>query len=76
MNQSEIEAVARALYEIQEGARGWHREPLRLKTRFRREVQAAIAALDKAEHRSRASRSAARPHDGIVITIDPHQKRS
>jgi hypothetical protein len=76
MNQSEIEAVARALYEIQDGARGWHREPERLKTRFRRDAQAAIAALDEAERRSRTYRSAACPPDAIVVSIEPHQKQS
>jgi hypothetical protein len=59
MNQSEIEAVAQALYEIQDGARGWPWEPDRLKTQLRGDAQAAIAMLDEAERRSRTSRSSA-----------------
>jgi hypothetical protein len=76
MNQSKIEAVARALYEIQDGAPGWNREPEQLKTRFRRDAQTAIAMLDEAKRRSRASRSSACSHDAIVISTEPHQEQS
>ncbi|KLK90543.1 hypothetical protein AA309_25140 [Microvirga vignae] len=71
MNQSEIEAVARALYEIQDGVRGWDREPERLKTRFRRDAQTAIAMLNEADRNIRASQSSARPRDVVVFSEEP-----
>jgi hypothetical protein len=46
MTGDEIEAVARALYETLESARGWDREPEPLKLQFRRHARAAIAAID------------------------------
>ncbi|MCD6072560.1 MAG: hypothetical protein K0S42_3076, partial [Microvirga sp.] len=42
MNLQEVEAVARALYEIQVETRSWEREPERLKVRFRQVARAAI----------------------------------
>ena len=48
MNQREIETVARSLYEAQENARGWEREPERLKVAFREHVRSAIGMLDEA----------------------------
>jgi hypothetical protein len=44
MTGDEIEAVARALHETLEGARGWEPEPL--KRQFRQHARAAIAAID------------------------------
>jgi len=49
MKSHEIEAVARAFYGAMEEARGWDREPERLKERVRSDARAAIATLD--EHR-------------------------
>jgi hypothetical protein len=49
MRSHEIEAVARAFYGATEEARGWDREPERLKESFRSNARAAIATLD--EHR-------------------------
>ncbi|QRM32872.1 hypothetical protein [Microvirga sp. VF16] len=57
MNLQEVEAVARALYEIQVEGWGWHREPERLKEKFREEARAAIAVLDKHDKHSRTSKS-------------------
>ncbi len=49
MIKNEIEAVARAFYDLQDCARGWDREPARLKEQFLSDARASIAALD--EHR-------------------------
>ena len=49
MESHEIEAVAQAFYGTMDEARGWDREPERLKARIRSEARAAIATLD--EHR-------------------------
>jgi hypothetical protein len=75
MNIGEIEAVARALYEIQDGARGWNREPEQLKTQFRRDAQTAIGMLAEAESNIRASQSAARTRDAGVFSNEPHHER-
>jgi hypothetical protein len=45
MTQDEVEYVAQALYDAQECARGWRREPEILKERFRREARATIETL-------------------------------
>ena len=58
MHLQEIEAVARALYEIQEEARDWHRASERRKEKFREEARAVIAALDEHAKHNRTSRSA------------------
>lgn len=44
--ENAIEAVARAMYEAQECARGWKREPELLKTKFRKAAQAAVETVD------------------------------
>ena len=44
--EKEIEAVARAFYDLQDCARGWDREPDRLKERFLKDAAAVIAVLD------------------------------
>ena len=49
MDEDEVEAVARALYDTLECARGWAREPEVLKERLRDSVRATIRKLD--EHR-------------------------
>lgn len=49
MTGDEVEAVARALYETLENARGWDREPERLKQQLRKCARAAIGAIDKHE---------------------------
>jgi hypothetical protein len=41
-----VEFVAKAFYALQEEARGWDREPERLKEPFRRYARDAIALLD------------------------------
>jgi hypothetical protein len=57
MNLQEIEAVARALYEIQEEGWSWAREPEQLKDKFREEARAAIAVLDGHSSKAPNSRS-------------------
>jgi hypothetical protein len=52
-----VDAVAKAFYELQDGARGWDREPEVLKEPFREFARAAIAMLDQAEEHSLASAS-------------------
>lgn len=47
MTDKEIEAVARAFYDTLDNARGWEREPQRLKERLRDQARAAIAAIDR-----------------------------
>ncbi|MXQ14156.1 PAS domain-containing protein [Microvirga makkahensis] len=49
MAKDEVEAVAKAFYDVQDAVRDWDREPEALKERFRRDAHAAIEALD--EHR-------------------------
>ncbi|WP_457093581.1 hypothetical protein [Microvirga sp. P5_D2] len=49
MTEDEVEAVARALYESLENARGWGREPELLKQKFRRHARIAIATIDQRE---------------------------
>ncbi|WP_175493854.1 PAS domain-containing protein [Microvirga guangxiensis] len=46
MPEDAIEAVAHALYQAQECARGWEREPDLLKAKFRKTARAAIETLD------------------------------
>jgi hypothetical protein len=75
MNQSEIEAVARAMSELQDGARGWGREPERLKVRFRRDAQTAIAMLDEAEWRICASQSSIHPRDAVGLSNESHHEQ-
>lgn len=53
MAEDEVEAVAKAFYNVLEGARNWEREPDILKERFRQDARAAIEALD--EHREIAT---------------------
>ncbi|WP_114769344.1 hypothetical protein [Microvirga subterranea] len=50
-----VDAVAKAFYDLQEGARGWEREPEVLKEPFREFARAAIAMLDQAEENPRIS---------------------
>ncbi|KLK90546.1 hypothetical protein AA309_25155 [Microvirga vignae] len=64
MNLQEIEAVARALYEIQEEARDWHRTSEHRRAKFREEARAAIAVLDQHDRQARAFRS--------VQPLSPH----
>ncbi len=45
--ESAIEAVARAFYDLQDCARGWDREPERLKERFLCDAWAAVAVHDE-----------------------------
>ena len=47
MDEDEVEAVAQAFYDAQEGSRGWQREPEALKERFRRDAHTAIAAFER-----------------------------
>ncbi|KLK93001.1 hypothetical protein AA309_11355 [Microvirga vignae] len=56
MNLQEIEAVARAFYEIQED--GWDRAPEWCKVKFCEEARAAVAALNEHARHIRALRSA------------------
>jgi len=71
MDLQEVEAVARALYEIQVGARSWERESERLKLRFRQEARTAIAALDKHDRQTRTSRNSAHLHNLTVSSTNP-----
>jgi hypothetical protein len=41
-----VEFVAKAFYDLQEGARGWDREPDALREPFRRYARDAIALLE------------------------------
>jgi hypothetical protein len=50
-----VEFVAKAFYDLQEGARGWDREPERLKEPFRQYARDAIALLDPAGGRKPSS---------------------
>ena len=71
MNLQEVEALARALYEIQVEARNWEREPERLKVRFRQEARTAIAAFDKHDMQARTLRNSAHLHDLTVSSTNP-----
>jgi hypothetical protein len=73
MNLQEVEAVARALYEIQVEARSWERESERLKVRFRQEARTAIAALDKHDRQTRTSQNSAQLHGLTVSSTKPHR---
>jgi hypothetical protein len=42
----EVECIAKAFYALQDEARGWDREPERLKEAFRQDARAAIAMVD------------------------------
>jgi hypothetical protein len=42
----EIECIAKAFYALQDDARGWDREPERLKEAFRQDARTAIAMVD------------------------------
>ena len=61
--KNEIEAVARAFYDLQDCARGWNQEPARLKERFLSNARAAIAALDEPPVMLRSSLVAERSGD-------------
>jgi hypothetical protein len=42
----EVECIAKAFYALQDEARGWDREPERLKEAFRQDARTAIAMVD------------------------------
>ncbi len=42
----DVECIAKAFYALQDEARGWDREPERLKEAFRHDARAAIAMVD------------------------------
>ncbi|QRM34112.1 hypothetical protein [Microvirga sp. VF16] len=42
----EIECIAKAFYALQDGVRGWDREPERLKEAFRQDARATLALID------------------------------
>ncbi|WP_262300171.1 hypothetical protein [Microvirga sesbaniae] len=42
----DVEYIAKAFYALQDEARGWDREPERLKEAFRRDARTAIAMVD------------------------------
>jgi len=44
-NAEAVEFVAKAFYDLQDGARGWEQEPEILKEPFREYARAAIALL-------------------------------
>jgi hypothetical protein len=53
---NEIECIAKAFYALQDEARGWDREPERLKEAFRQDARAAVAMVDaEIEARRQAS---------------------
>jgi hypothetical protein len=53
---NEVECIAKAFYALQDEARGWDREPERLKEAFRQDARAAIAMVDaEIEARRQAS---------------------
>ncbi len=58
MNLQEIEAVARALYEIQEEGWCWDQETERLKQTYREEARAAIGVLERHDRHIRSAKSA------------------
>ncbi|QRM34130.1 hypothetical protein [Microvirga sp. VF16] len=47
VTKDEVEVIAQTLYDAQDCARGWDREPERLKQPFRQCAQAVIAAVDE-----------------------------
>jgi hypothetical protein len=54
----EVECIAKAFYALQDEARGWDREPERLKVAFHQDARAAIAMVDAGiEARRQASNS-------------------
>jgi hypothetical protein len=54
----EVECIAKAFYALQDEARGWDREPERLRVAFRQDARAAIAMVDAGiEARRQASNS-------------------
>jgi len=53
----DVEYIAKAFYALQDEARGWDREPERLKEAFRRDARTAIAMVD-AEIKARRQASA------------------
>lgn len=65
VTEDEVEAVARALYDTLECARGWEREPRILKERLRHSAQAVIEELDS--HRAITTNHNVSP---LVITGD------
>jgi hypothetical protein len=42
----DVDCIAKAFYALQDEARGWDREPERLKEAFRQDARAAIAMVD------------------------------
>ena len=42
----EVECIAKAFYVLQDDARGWDREPERLKEAFRQDARTAMAMVD------------------------------
>jgi len=42
----DVEYIAKAFYALQDEARGWDREPERLKEAFRHDARMAIAMVD------------------------------
>ena len=42
----DVEYIAKAFYALQDEARGWDREPERLKEAFRHDARTAIAIVD------------------------------
>jgi PAS domain-containing protein len=65
VDEDEVEAVAQAIYDTLECARGWEREPEVLKERLRNGVRATINKLD--EHREIAP---ARDIAPLIVTGD------
>jgi hypothetical protein len=52
----DVDCIAKAFYALQDEARGWDREPERLKEAFRQDARAAIAMVDaEIEARRQAS---------------------
>jgi hypothetical protein len=42
----DVDCIAKAFYALQDEARGWDREPERLKEAFRQDARAAMAMVD------------------------------
>lgn len=42
----DVECIAKAFYALQDEARGWDREPERLKEAFRQDARTALALVD------------------------------
>jgi hypothetical protein len=72
VTHDQIEFIARALYDAQDCARGWDREPERLRQAFRQDAQAITTVLFAAEAEDDPS-GCRKVHRRIVVESDVFQ---